>query len=380
MPIAIDRTHAVLIIGYLKLGLILLLTFGCGKTGKDYSSGQDQGSQSPPDNGTIATIVLSTTPNGATATTFRLTDTIYGRVLKSGPGALACVETFGVSDGFCSVASNFTPMPNADWSFDSLTNEWKATLRASVFGEGTYKFFWRNKGSSKAAFLAVQILPQDKPLMVAVEYPYNRPETTFLQFEAIYLQVAQAPKVGSAGCVETVGTSDGFCGTATNWTDMPANGWTYSNSLQRWESLIKSGEFPPNTYRLFWKNKTTGAVSDPMLVTIAPDTGPILVYAKTPYGPAETTFKTTDRIYGYVINGDSRSAKACAETKGTGACTPPEAWATMPANGWTFSDTNQRWESVIEPGTIGVAEYVSWWKNVITNTTSAAVNAKVVAP
>lgn len=362
----------------MALAILASLTLGCSKRGKDFSQ-ENSSSSLPPDNGKVATLVFSSTPNGSAATTFRLTDTIYGRILNSGPGASGCAETFGVNDGFCQTPSNYTSMPNSDWSFDNLTSEWTATFSAGIFKEGTHKLYWKNQGTNKAGFVSIQVLPADKPLMVAVEYPYNKPETTYFPYEAIYFQVAQAPKVGSQGCAEIVGSQDGYCQTPSNWTDMPANGWTFSNTLQRWEVLLKPGEYPLGAYRLFWKNKNTNAVSDPIIITIAADAGPTIVFSKSAFGSSDTTFKTSDTIYGYIINGDPANSKACAEVKGEseGACNNLSAWTTMPNADWKYSQTNLRWEAVFAPNTFTPVEFTGFWRNVTTNKKSAGSTVKI---
>ena len=350
------------------LTVAVALTTGCSKRDADFS--QQNSNSTDPDADTVATIVFSKTAGGAGQGSFSLTDTIYGRILNSGPGASGCGETFGVNDGFCQTPSNYTSMPNSDWTYDSGSMEWKATLVPGTFAEGTHKAYWKNKGAQKAAFVSFQVLAPDKPLMVAVEFPYNKPETTYLPYEAIYMQVAQAPKLGSAACTEEVGgATDGQCSTASNWADMPANGWTYSNSLGRWETLVNAGTAPLGTWRLFWKNKTTGAVSNPIIITIAPDTGPTYVFAKSPFGASETNFKTSDVIYGYVYNGDPNNAAACAEVKGEseGICNNSSSWVSMPNADWTFSATNQRWEAKFPANYFLPVEFTGWWKNMTSN-------------
>lgn len=326
-----------------------LASLGCSKTGKDFS--QQNGSNTPNPDGSVATIIFSSTQSGAGQSSFNASSVIYGRIQNSGPGASSCLEKFGSNDGFCQTPTNYTNMPNSEWQYDSGSSEWKATLSAQFFTEGTYKVYWKNAGSNKSVYVSIQILEPGKPQMLAVEYPYNKPETSYNEFEAIYFQTANAPQTGSQSCTEEVGVGDGTCLQGGSWVNMPGNGWKYSTTLQRWEALVKSGDSPIGAYRFFWKNSATGAVSSPMVLTVSADTGPTVVFSATAFGPPTASFKTTDTFYAYVINGDPINSLGCLENlaSNAGLCNTDSNFVALPNRDWSFSVANQRWEGKFGP-------------------------------
>lgn len=350
------------------LFVLALGTIGCSKGGKDFSQ---QASSSSLNDGSVANIIFSATQNGAGQQSFSSNATIFGRVQRSGSGARMCLEKFGTDDGLCRSPSNYSTLPNSEWQYDVGSGEWKATLNPGFFSEGTYKFYWMNANSQKAAFVTLQILEAGKPQFLAVEFPYNKPETTYQQFEAIYLQVANAPASGSQSCVEAVGSGDGYCSNSSSWVNMPGNGWKYSQSLQRWESLVKAGEAPLGATRFFWKNSLTGSVSTPVIITISPDTGPILVFSKSEFGSGSFSFKTSENFFAYVINGDPNSAFGCLENLAAdaGKCSSSSNFSDMFSNSdWKFDQVNQRWQAIFGPNGTTVlstdpARVKTYWKN-----------------
>lgn len=354
----------------------------CSKSGKDFS--QQSTSSTSGDDSSVATIIFSGTLGGAGQQSFGTSATIYGRVQKSGLGASSCLEKFGSNDGFCQSPSNYTSMPNADWQFDSSVNEWKATFSPGVFTEGTYKVYWKNANSNKRGFVSLQVLDANKPQMVIVEYPYNKPETTYQQFEAIYFLVANAPQTGSQFCREIVGSEDGVCLSGNNWADPLNHNFRYSSTLQQWEALVKAGEAQLGSYRFFWRNSTTKAVSTPVMITVTADTGPILVFSKDPFGSGSTTFKTTDDFYGYVINGDPNNSLSCLENLAVdaGKCSNASNFTSMPNADWKFSSTNQRWEVRLGPSSTQLSTETvnlkAFWRNGSTGKSGIGVDLKLV--
>jgi hypothetical protein len=91
------------------------------------------------------TVVFSSSQGGAANTSFRRSDTLYGRVTHvPQTNAWGCMERQGVNDGSCASLQNWTAMPNADWSYHRTSRSWRATFSPSSFAAGTYTLWWRD--------------------------------------------------------------------------------------------------------------------------------------------------------------------------------------------------------------------------------------------
>jgi hypothetical protein len=97
-------------------------------------------------------VVFSATLDGPAATTFPVSDTVYGRALHlRADNTEACVEIVGGSDGACATLSTWTRLPNADWSYDASVRRWRAALAPRAYPAGSYRTFFRNTTSGEVS-------------------------------------------------------------------------------------------------------------------------------------------------------------------------------------------------------------------------------------
>ncbi len=105
-------------------------------------------------------IIYSDSLGGAAMTSIPRGAYLYGRVLALGPNNVqACVEVMGVSDGACAAPpSGWTSLPNADWSYDSLSGEWRAQIAPCTFPVNNYRQFARDANTGAQSNLVFALI------------------------------------------------------------------------------------------------------------------------------------------------------------------------------------------------------------------------------
>ncbi len=89
--------------------------------------------------------VLSDSLNGPAKLKLSAQQAIYGRMLYlAANNAQGCVEVVGTTDGACANPAAWATFPNADWTYDAPSKEWRATTAANSFPPGMYRSFLRN--------------------------------------------------------------------------------------------------------------------------------------------------------------------------------------------------------------------------------------------
>lgn len=99
-------------------------------------------------------------------------------------------------------------------------------------------------------------------------------------------------------------------------------------------------------------------------------TGPVIVYSAALDGPAATSLRARQAIYGR-ITGSSQLTQACSEPVGAGTCATLANWATFPANGWTWDGA--AWRATIAPNTFPAGTYNSYALDVSTGSRAATI-------
>lgn len=90
-------------------------------------------------------VIFSDSFGGAAKTALYASAIMYGRILNlTATSAQSCIEGVGSSDGSCANLATWTTLPNADWSFDPASSEWRASFAANTFPAGMYRNFARN--------------------------------------------------------------------------------------------------------------------------------------------------------------------------------------------------------------------------------------------
>jgi hypothetical protein len=199
------------------------------------------------------------------------------------------------------------------------------------------------------------------------------PRNTFTTAEIIHGRVLNLLAHNAQGCVEIVGSTDGYCNSLGNWTTMPNGDWTYDASSGLWRNAISPGTYPPGQYRGFWRNSVTGQMSAADVLTLtAPD--PVVTYALSLGGSPQNTFSRRDTIHGAVVNLTANNAQSCVEIVGTndGFCGTVGSWTTMPNNDWTFDAASGRWRSAFWAGPFPAGQYRGYWRNSQTGQLSVA--------
>lgn len=99
----------------------------------------------------VPVVILSETPGGPAQTTLSAQLTLYGRILGlAADNAQACVEVVGATDGACADLAAWTTLPNADWSFDAGSSQWRAAVAGNTYPAGMYRMFQRNSTTGAA--------------------------------------------------------------------------------------------------------------------------------------------------------------------------------------------------------------------------------------
>lgn len=214
-------------------------------------------------------LVLSASRDGPALTSQPVDRALYGRALHLPEvGTESCVDVIGTSDGYCDTLSNWTPMPNADWSYDGAA--WRAAFAPFVFPPGSYRLAFRDATTgARSAFVVLTLTPA-RPELIFSSSPGGAARTAFTVSSSVHGRALHLGPDDAEACVEVVGTSDGYCDALVNWTPMPNADWSYDAGLRQWRATFAPATFPPGSYRLAFRNTTTGDRSAPVVLTLTP--------------------------------------------------------------------------------------------------------------
>ena len=324
---------------------------------------------------------FSKTPDGdTTSVTLNSSETLYGKVLNlSNSNAQACLEVVGRtsgtnSEGWCNNLSNWTTMPANGWTYSNGVFRLTISPVSNTFPAGSYRGYWRNTQTGEKALATFTIASQAPLAYFSKTLDGDTTSVTLTSSETLYGKVLNLSNTNAQACLEVVGrtsgiNSEGWCNNLSNWTTMPANGWTYNNGVFRLTISPVSNTFPAGSYRGYWRNTQTGEKALATF-TIASQ-APLAYFSKTLDGDTTSvTLTSNETLYGKVLNLSNTNAQACLEvvgrTSGTnseGWCNNLSNWTTMPANGWTYS--NGVFRLTISPvsSTFPTGSYRGYWRN-----------------
>jgi hypothetical protein len=216
-------------------------------------------------------VVFSATLDGPPTSSFFADQTIFGRIFHTGPTETqGCAEVSGTSDGFCDVVSNFTPLPNADWSYDATSAVWRATVAPFAFPPNVYRLYARNTSTGARSAPAVLILRAARPLLIFSTTRDGPPVSVVSSSVTLHGRVLYLGADDAEACVEVVGRDDGACDGPASFTRMPNADWSFEPSTSTWRATFAPGAFPPLTYRCYFRRSTSGERSLPVVVTVTP--------------------------------------------------------------------------------------------------------------
>jgi len=106
---------------------------------------------------TTPTLAFSTTYDGAAATSLPCSSTLYGRVDGFGTTSIqTCFEPDNA--GTCSSPpTNWSAVPNSDWSYVAASSQWRAQFAAYRFVTGSHEFLFRNSQTGVSTSQVVSV-------------------------------------------------------------------------------------------------------------------------------------------------------------------------------------------------------------------------------
>lgn len=203
--------------------------------------------------------LFSKIPNGPSVTEFSVGDQLYGRVSDISGNAKSCVET-NENVGYCDQLSNFTQMPNNDWSYDVTTRTWNGQLLVTEsFSGKQFKSYWYDVGTQKKS-AAVIFRVLTVPRLIFSKTIDGPAATQFSVGEVVYFRVTGIG-TSAKSCIET-NENAGFCSSLNNFTTMPNSDWVYDSASKIWRaSLLVSSEWSGKTFKGYWYDNQAGVMT-----------------------------------------------------------------------------------------------------------------------
>jgi hypothetical protein len=216
-------------------------------------------------------ILFSSVRDGPPETTFFADQTLYGRIVHTGPTETeGCAEVVGSNDGFCDSPANFTTLPNTDWSYDFGSSVWRATIGPFAHPPNVYRLYARNTTTGLRSAPVLLTLRAARPLLVFSTTRDGPPVAVVPSSATVHGRVLYLRADDAEACVEVVERGDTHCEVPSNFTRMPNDDWSYDSASATWRATFPPGSLPALTYRVYFRRSTTGERSLPVLLTVTP--------------------------------------------------------------------------------------------------------------
>jgi len=203
-------------------------------------------------------LVFSESPTGPAGTTFDTSSTIYQRIHGlSASNAQACAEFVGVNDGLCNALGNWTTFPTSGWSYHTESRQWRSTIAPFAFPPGLYKNLARNTTTGVQS-VVVMLTLAGAPVFVLSNVLNGPSQSSFSVSQTVYMRMHGLSATNGQGCTEAIGINDDYCDADANFTNFPANGWSYDAAASQWRATIAPNTIPAGSYLGYGRNRDTG--------------------------------------------------------------------------------------------------------------------------
>lgn len=208
----------------------------------------------------------SKTQNGSEASDFSVGEQLFGRVTDISGNAKSCVET-NENVGYCDQLSNFTQMPNNDWSYNASTRTWNGLLTVTEPYSGKqFKSYWYDVSTQKKS-AAVTFKVSALPRLIFSKNIDGPAAPQFSVGEVVYFRVTGIG-TSAKSCIET-NENSGFCSSLNNFTSMPNSDWSYDAASKIWRaSLNVSSEWSGKTFKGYWYDNLTGVMTPASVMSV----------------------------------------------------------------------------------------------------------------
>ncbi|MFP5520073.1 MAG: hypothetical protein ACLGGX_09230 [Bdellovibrionia bacterium] len=203
----------------------------------------------------VQRILFSDTKDGFAGSIFIKQNTIYG--VASGfsqTQTWSCAEPMTSTGCLNPNSSSWIKMPNADWTYDTLTRSWIMARNFSTIASGSYRIGFMDKSpdaiNRNPAYAQIELVDT---VNLTISRTLNGTHVnSFKNTETMYFKLSGFGSNEVYGCAEPSGS--GAC-TASKFLKYPVNGWYFNSADNTWRLAWAFGDVPPGQYSLHFEDR-----------------------------------------------------------------------------------------------------------------------------